>query len=88
VLVFHLDVFDWMEPMPESESTGDDKSGEQTDEKEQSICGQRDEKEGNYGNRSDKSGRALQAKTKTGPGHIGIILTLTGSVGIDSGGET
>ena len=73
-LVFDLNVFDWMEPMPKREAAGYDKSDENADEKEQTISGQGDEENGDDGNGRDQSGGTLQAETETGPGHIEIIL--------------
>ena len=73
-LVFDLDVFDRMQPMPEREAAGDDESDQDADEKEQPIRGQGDEEDGDDGNGGDQSGGALQAETEARPGHAEIIL--------------
>ena len=52
-----------MQSMPERKAAGDDKSDEDADEEENTVCGKSDEEEGDYGDGSDQSGGALQAET-------------------------
>lgn len=45
-LMFHVDVFDRMHPVPERQSAGDNQSDQHTDSKKETITGKGDEQDG------------------------------------------
>jgi hypothetical protein len=76
-LVFHVFVFERAKFVPESETSGDDYSNENADQKKQAVGRESDQQNGDDGDRKDEPGRSFYTETEPGlvlGGHLRMIL--------------
>ena len=66
--VFHVRVFDRMQPVPQGKAASNDDTDQKADQEEQAIGRKRDKEDGDDSKSDDERRRSLQSETQAGSG--------------------